>query len=86
MRVEMSLTRNELSTTLESEIERLRAELLQANAKMAQISTVKRLDRRGKHRWLKVFSTCGCLDFFIGAHHSDGLVAPPGGQPAWYLP
>jgi hypothetical protein len=53
MRLEMRLTSNELSTTLESEIERLRAELLQANARVAQISSVKRLDRRGKRRWLK---------------------------------
>ena len=49
----MSLPRNELSTTLESEIERLRAEILQANARMAQLSSVKRFERRGKRRWLK---------------------------------
>jgi hypothetical protein len=53
MRLENESTRNELSTTLETEIERLRAELLQANAKVAQISSNKRLDRRGKWRWLK---------------------------------
>ena len=51
--MEMSLTRNELSTTLESEIERLRAEILQANARVAQLSSVKRFERRGKRRWLK---------------------------------